>query len=273
MIPHRLFTQLICFILVVCFANVANGDYPNYTDAERIAIDKLRPLIAEYLVPDYMKTDVYHLRLLKATKLDVNSAVEMVKQNSKWRKQNNVDEILNEDLSEYFPDFPFKLEGVDKEGRPIYQCYFGKWKLRKYALSGDPKLRNVPGMVLIYTVEAAEQRLYEVQKSRGENISSIYVLNDVDGFSFHEHVCTQCLAMTVDSIRTGLHYPSFLKKHVSINAPRIFSRVNQLINVILPAEIAQTFSIYAPDDNKWRTDILKDISPDQLPKDFGGTQK
>jgi len=273
MIRHRLFTNLIFLILLVNFVNVSNCDYPNYTDAERDAIDKLRPLIADYLVPEYMKTDVYHLRLLKATKFDVENAVEMVKRTTEWRKHHNVDEILNQDLSEYSLDIPVRVEGVDKEGSPIVQMYYGKWKLRKYALSGDQELWNVPLKVFIHALETAEQTLYEIQKSGGQNISSVYGLDDIDGFSFKHHACPQCLSMTAEFLRTLLHYPSIAKKIVFMNVPKIFYYVTQLMNEILPSEIMQVISFYTPNNNKWRNEVLKDISADQLPKDFGGTQE
>jgi len=273
MIPRRFFTHLIFFILITCFASVAKCNFPNYTDAERIAIDKLRPLIADYLVPDYMKTDVYHLRLLKATKFDVEDAVEMVKRNTKWRKHHNVDDILNEDLSEYLLDIPVRVKGVDKEGSPIMQMYFGKWKLRKYALSGDQELWNVPVKVFIHTLETAEQTLYEIQKSGGQNISSLYGLEDIEGYSFKQNVCPQCLSLSAEIIRTYLYYPSIAKKNVVINAPKIFYHCTQLMNEILPSEIMQGITVYSSNNNKWRNVVLKDISADQLPKDFAGTQQ
>jgi len=158
--------HLIFLILLTYFANVANAYYPDYTDAERDAINKLRPLIADYLVPDYMKTDAYHLRLLKATKFDVNNAVEIAKRNNKWRKLNNIDEILNQDLNEYYTDFPFKIEGVDKEGSPILQFHFGKWKLRNYALSSDLELRKIPVKVFIQALETVEQKTLRYSKIR-----------------------------------------------------------------------------------------------------------
>jgi len=273
MIPHRIFTHLIFFILVTCYVSVARCDYPNYTDDERIAIDKLRPLIVDYLVPDYMKTDVYHLRLLKATKFNVENAVEMVKRNTNWRKYYNIDEILNEDLSEYFHDIPIRMEGFDKEGSPVMQIYYGKWKLRKYALSDNQELWNIPVKVFIHTLETAEQKLYEIQKSGEQNISSVYVVSDIDGYSFKQHACPQCISMLAELVRTVLHYPSFTKKAVFMNAPKIFYPVIQLMNHILPSEIMQVITTYTLNNNKWRNEILKDISADQLPKDFGGTRE
>jgi len=272
---NRHFIQLLFLILGgTYFAGEANADYPIYTDAERTAIDQLRPQIADYLVPDYMKTDLYHLRLLKAAKFDVENAVEMVKKTSQWRIYNNVEEILNEDLKEYFPDMPIKVEGVDKEGSPILQAYFGKWKLNKYALSNDQGLWNVPVKVLIHTLETAEQTLYEIQKSGRQNISSVYVVVDVDGYSLKRNACPQCLSMTAEFFRTVLQYPLLLKRVIMINAaPKIFYRFTELMNETTPSEFVQIFSIYTQkDNNKWRNEVLKDISIDQLPEDFGGTQ-
>jgi len=264
--------HLIFLILLTYFANVANAYYPDYTDAERDAINKLRPLIADYLVPDYMKTDAYHLRLLKATKFDVNNAVEIAKRNNKWRKLNNIDEILNQDLNEYYTDFPFKIEGVDKEGSPILQFHFGKWKLRNYALSSDLELRKIPVKVFIQALETVEQKLYAIQKSGGQNISSTYVVDDMDGLSVREHVCRKCLSLMADLLRTFLNYPSLWKKEVVINAPKIFSRIKQLIDEILPSDVSRIIYVYAPNENTWRDEVSQDISADQLPIEFGGTQ-
>ena len=36
----------------------------------------------------------------------------------KWKKESNIDNILNEDFSDYDKRFPMELDTVDKLGRP-----------------------------------------------------------------------------------------------------------------------------------------------------------
>jgi len=75
-----------------------------------------------------------------------------------------------------------------------------------------------------------------------------------------------------DLLRTFLNYPSLWKKEVVINAPKIFSRIKQLIDEILPSDVSRIIYVYAPNENTWRDEVSQDISADQLPIEFGGTQ-
>lgn len=39
-------------------------------------------------------------------------------QNLEWRKENDMENILNEDWSDFESNYPIELQGCDKEGRP-----------------------------------------------------------------------------------------------------------------------------------------------------------
>lgn len=50
----------------------------------------------------------------------------------KWREENDIDNILDEDFSDFDNEYRSYLEGCDKDGRPVISFYVGDWDLRRY---------------------------------------------------------------------------------------------------------------------------------------------
>lgn len=55
----------------------------------------------------------------KAANFDLDTAEEMLMRNFKWRKQKNMDYILEEDFSDMIKEYsPIYVDFVDKKGQP-----------------------------------------------------------------------------------------------------------------------------------------------------------
>lgn len=55
---------------------------------------------------------------------DLSTAKEKLEKTIAWRKENKMDTILIEDFSDIENEYPFYLDGVDKQGRPSKFTYF-----------------------------------------------------------------------------------------------------------------------------------------------------
>lgn len=57
--------------------------------------------------------------ILAAADFDLKTAEEILVRNLKWRKQNRIDKILEEDFSDLFELFsPVYMDTIDKKGQP-----------------------------------------------------------------------------------------------------------------------------------------------------------
>lgn len=65
-----------------------------------------------------MDDDLYLARWLSSKKWHVDEALEAMRKNFKWRKQNYMDTVLKEDWREMDEEFPYQLDTVDRKGRP-----------------------------------------------------------------------------------------------------------------------------------------------------------
>jgi len=86
---------------------------------------QFRPLVRYDLYRDYMQEDIYLMLWLRGSNLDVPKAEQMLRKAHKWRKENKIDNILNEDFTELDKLFPYILAGNDNDGRPsTLYCLF-----------------------------------------------------------------------------------------------------------------------------------------------------
>lgn len=104
-------------------------------EEEKVIVDKDIALWGVPLLPSKgdIATDVILLKFLRAREFKVNEAYEMLRNTLQWRKENNIDSILNEKFDAEFDSIAF-MNGVDREGHPI--CY------NNFGLLGDHEMYN-----------------------------------------------------------------------------------------------------------------------------------
>lgn len=78
-------------------------------------------------------TDVVLLKFLRARDFKVNDTLEMLSSTLQWRKENNIDSILEEDIATDY-DSMATINGVDRKGHPV--CY------NVYGVFGNDDLYN-----------------------------------------------------------------------------------------------------------------------------------
>ncbi|VDO38041.1 unnamed protein product, partial [Brugia timori] len=108
-----------------------------------------------------LPNDAHLLRFLRARDFDVARASDMVQKSVKWRKQHNVDKILQEFeapsiLKQFFPGC---WHHNDKEGRPVFVLRLGKLDMKG--------LLRTCGMetIMKFTLSVVEQGLIKTAKA------------------------------------------------------------------------------------------------------------
>lgn len=121
-------------------------------------------------------TDTILVKFLRAREFKVNDALEMLKNTLKWRIQNNIDSILEEDLGSEYDGMAY-ASGVDREGHPI--CF------NLYGAFGDDEFYNrtfgTPESIekfLRWRVRLMEKEIQNLDFKPG-GLSSLLQINDL----------------------------------------------------------------------------------------------
>jgi hypothetical protein len=263
------------FGLVLCsYILQVQGIKTEYTPQEKAALAKMRPLIEESLTQDYMKEDIFLLKFLRAKKLNVDDALDSLRQTLKWRKENNIDNLLSVDLSEVFKKNPYDIDGVDKEGGPVVIIPFtnDQWDIRKYTVSGQRQVLTRHWDQMLEKIALKLRQLGNSSTIR-EDVKGILIM-DISGHNVRQHACLTCLPLYLEWMQhTESHYPQNFKKLYLINAPRAFSPLLAILKPAMQPSTRDLLNSYGANKKEWSTEFLKLIPADQLPPEYGGTRK
>ncbi|PAV60217.1 hypothetical protein WR25_21468 isoform B [Diploscapter pachys] len=148
-----------------------------------------------------LPNDAHLLRFLRARDFDVAKAKEMVLSSLLWRKQHNVDKILEDwtppsIMTQFFPGC---WHQSDKEGRPLFILRLGNLDIKGILRSCG--LENV----VKFTLSICEQGLMktaEATKLLGVPISTWTLLVDLEGLSMRHlwRPGVQCLLRIIEIV-------------------------------------------------------------------------
>jgi len=268
--------QSFAFLLAVFAAgNLVHFVSSEWAPVEKEAVAKLRKIIKdEELNLDYMKTDAYLLSWLRKHKFDVQTTAERVRQTLQWRKENKVDHLLSEDFSVFTKNYPFDVEGLDRQGRPVWISQIGKWDTRRIALSG---LQDKFDRYRLYLQELMAKKMREENAKHPDQINFGYLaIVDLAGFNLRQHGCIQCIQGSIKSdLETEAAYPEKPYKSIMVNAPRIFEAFFRTITSLIPQGLYDygDYEVHDFDREKWQKALLKYVAAEHLPTQYGGRRK
>lgn len=158
-------------------------------------------------------TDTVLIKFLRAREFKVNDAFEMLKETLQWRKENNIDSILDEDLGNEYDDMVY-MSGVDREGHPV--CF------NVYGIFADDDLYNrtfgTPASrdkFLRWRLRLMEKEIQKLDFSPG-GVSSMLQINDLKdtpGFSRKDiRLATKQAVALLEN-----NYPEFVARNVRNN--------------------------------------------------------
>ncbi|KAM5586802.1 hypothetical protein ABKV19_005638 [Rosa sericea] len=214
-------------------------------------------------------TDVILLKFLRAKEFEVNDAFEMLRNTLKWRKDNNIDSILDENFGDDLSSIS-SMGGVGREGHPV--CYsnfklLGNEELYNKVLGTEEK-RNMFIRSRVQLIERAIQKL----DFKPGGVSSIFMINDLNqmpGPSKKElrNAIKQVFALHQDN------YPELVARNIFLNVPfwyYAFS-ASALLSPFFTPRTNSKFVFARP--SRVNDVLLKYIALEELPVDYGGLRK
>ncbi|KAI3878251.1 hypothetical protein MKX03_005080 [Papaver bracteatum] len=156
------------------------------------------------------KSDAILLKFLRTRDFKVEEAFTKIKNTVKWRKEFEIDTLLDEDLglSNHLQKVVF-MNGFDKEGHPVCYNVYGEFESSK--LSSEDKTQKF----VQWGIQFAEK---SIRKLDFGGVSTFLQIHDMKNFpgadkSDDSRLIGQLLDLLHDN------YPEFVVKHVFINVP------------------------------------------------------
>ncbi|CAD6190431.1 unnamed protein product [Caenorhabditis auriculariae] len=217
-----------------------------------------------------LPNDAHLLRFLRARDFDVAKAKDMVHGSIIWRKQHNVDKLLEEwkppsPMTHYFPGC---WHHVDKSGRPLYLLRLGQ--LDTKGLLRSCGVENIVKLTLSVCEEGL-QKTAEATKRLGVPISSWSLLVDLDGLSMRHlwRPGVQCLLRIIEIVEA--HYPETMGQVLIVRAPRVFPVMWTLVSPFIDERTRKKFFISGVGGGELRDELRRHIDDTYLPDFLGGS--
>ena len=190
-------------------------------EEEKVIVDEDIALWGVPLLPSKADTatDVILLKFLRAREFKVNEAFEMLRNTLQWRKENNIDSILNENFDADFESLAY-INGVDRQGHPV--CY------NNFGLLGDHEMYNkILGTqekrekLLRWRIQLMEKGIQKLDFKPGSVCSMLQIidLKDSPGPSRKEfRLAARQVIVTLQD-----NYPEFAAKNVRFSSQSLVS--------------------------------------------------
>ena len=243
--------------------------FPDDCSPEQLeALAKFRTEVRNQGCTDPPYDDPYLLRFLRARKFDLPKTLLMWNNFIKWRKENNVDEILAKEFPEipeakkYYPHGYFR---TDKLGRPIYIERIGHLKF-------DPLVKTIPLEKLqLYFVQSYERLIFEIfpacSRATGKRVEQTCYIIDLKGAGMKMFSSKMREIINLASKIGQDYYPEILGSMFIINAPMFFSGIWSVIKVFLDEKTVKKINILG---SSYQKELDKYIAPENLPDFLGG---
>ncbi|XAR57544.1 hypothetical protein NMG60_11025722 [Bertholletia excelsa] len=210
------------------------------------------------------RSNVVLLKFLRARDFKVKDAFIMLSNTLRWRKEFNIDGLVDEDLGDDLDKVVF-MQGFDKEGHPVCYNVYGEFQNKDLYQKtfGDEEKRM---RFLRWRIRFLERSIRKLDFSPG-GVSTIFQVSDLKnspGPAKRElRLATkQAVQLLQDN------YPEFVAKQVFINVPWWYLAFYTMISPFLTQRTKSKFVFAGP--SKTAETLFKYISPDQVPIQYGG---
>uniref|UniRef100_A0A8C9YMK0 SEC14-like protein 1 n=1 Tax=Sander lucioperca TaxID=283035 RepID=A0A8C9YMK0_SANLU len=271
--PASLFTsppvlpKLFCF----CVSDKLDADYikrylGDLTPLQESCLIRLRKWLQETHKGKIPK-DEHILRFLRARDFNMDKAREILCQSLTWRKQHQVDYLLEtwsspQVLQDYYTG---GWHHHDRDGRPLYVLRLGQMDTKGLvrALGEESLLRHV-----LSINEEGLRRCEENTKVFGRPISCWTCLVDLEGLNMRHlwRPGVKALLRIIEVVEAN--YPETLGRLLILRAPRVFPVLWTLVSPFIDENTRKKFLIYAGNDYQGPGGLVdyidKEIIPDFL---------
>ncbi|CAI9115016.1 OLC1v1015848C1 [Oldenlandia corymbosa var. corymbosa] len=210
------------------------------------------------------RSDVILLKFLRARDFDVKKAFLMLQNTLIWRKQYNVDGLIDEDLGDDLDKVVF-MHGHDKDGHPVCYNVYGEFQnkeLYNKTFADEEKRKKF----LRWRIQFLEKSIRKLDFRPG-GINTIFQVSDLKnspgpGKRELRIATRQALQLLQDN------YPEFVAKQVFINVPWWYLAFYTMIGPFLTQRTKSKFVFAGP--ARTAETLFKYISPEQVPIQYGG---
>ncbi|CAA3009692.1 patellin-4 [Olea europaea subsp. europaea] len=212
-------------------------------------------------------TDILLLKFLTAREFKVNDAFEMLKNTLKWRKENKIDSIMEEDFGNEYDTMAY-TRGLDREGHMVCYNVYG-------VFANDEIYDKTIG------TEAARERFLrwrfqlmekQIQKLdfKPSGVSSLLQINDLKNTPGPSRKDLRLATKRAVGILQD-NYPELVARNVFINVPFWYYAFNALLSPFLTQRTKSKFVFSRP--ARVTETLLKYIGAEQIPVHYGGLRK
>ncbi|KZV87548.1 putative SEC14-phosphatidylinositol/phosphatidylcholine transfer protein [Exidia glandulosa HHB12029] len=249
------------------------GRVGNLTPEQQKTLDEFRTELQNegHFVAD-RHDDPTLLRFLRARKFDIAAAKTMFIACETWRKDFGVDELRKNgyefpeklEVDKYYPQYYHKM---DKDGRPIYIERLGPLDVNAlYKLTTQERLLKR----LVWEYEKfLVDRLPACSAAIGHPVETSCTILDLKGVGMGQFWKVKDYIAQASNIGQN-YYPECMGKFYIINAPMLFSTVWSVTKGWLDPVTVAKIDILG---SSYKDTLLKNIPPESLPDDLGGTCK
>ncbi|GJQ83375.1 hypothetical protein Trydic_g18157 [Trypoxylus dichotomus] len=222
-----------------------------------------RRAVSDILQPKH--DDKFLLRWLRARSWDVEAAEKMLRTNLEWRKEWDLDELVKswqppEPLASHYPS---GLSGFDKEGYPIYIVPMGNLDM-----IGLLHTTSKQDMIRL-TIKTLEEILLEAERN---GVTQLVAIFDLENFNLRQFAWKPAVELVITLLQSyEANYPEILKVCYIINAPKLFALAYAVVKKFINEYTQSKIKIYKQESTKWQTHLFEHVSPDNLPKCYGGS--
>ncbi|XP_052170835.1 patellin-4-like isoform X2 [Diospyros lotus] len=205
-------------------------------------------------------TGIVLMKFLKASDFNASGAFNILRRTLQWRREFNVDGILDEKLGSGFENTAF-VNGEDKNGRPVFYNTVVAIKDRdsyKKTLGTEKEGQEF----LRWKVQSMEKSIEKLQFRSGgvDSILKVIDLKNAPRPAMKElRSLNRKAGMLVQE-----HYPGLIFKSVYVNAP-----LSYVVSHALYTQKYKSSFIFARPSRVTQT-LLKYIAPENLPVQYGG---
>jgi hypothetical protein len=236
---------------------------PVITPDQARLIDAMKAKVVSVMKPK-RHSDEYLLRFLKAREMNVDKASEMFITSMNWRRDNNVDQILQTfPTSPYFKTlmnyWPSTYLGELVSGYKVFYERLGDVEVKNL-------LRAIPLDALvsyhIYILESQERERRRQIKARGYSLPFINI-QDCDGLGM-KHAYTPGIEFLRSLTKIDeANYPEMVHQIFFINTPSVFNVLYKLVAPFVPQTTIDKVRL-----NK--DELLSLLPPERVPPHLGG---
>ncbi|KAK8960752.1 Patellin-4 [Platanthera guangdongensis] len=214
------------------------------------------------------RLDAVLLRFMRAREFNARETLEMIQRTLRWRREFAVDGIMGEDLDSESFSAAARVDGVDRDGRPVCYNEYG-WAREGGVYEKAFGTKEKQERFLRWRVQFMERRI-DSFKNRGDVYSGMVEVVDLKDL-----LCSSMkdLRSTVEKMIRIFqdNYPDFVVKNIFLNVSLRQYTHRALFLPLLASRAESKFVFARP--NKVTQTLLKYIAPENIPIQYGGFKR